>query len=75
MVAAVSTLRRARQQLRTLDQGYVAAENKKQLQMMMEAKFEEVQTIHDLLPPPLRRKSWILSMQGYTAWGAIGRVS
>ena len=72
-VNVIPSLMRIHRQLRALDQAYMYAESKKQIQNAVEAKFEELQAIHDLLPTDLRDKSWILQMQVYGSWGKIPR--
>lgn len=72
-VNVIPSLIRIHRQLRALDQAYTEAESKKQIQNAVEAKFEELQAIHDLLPTDLRDKSWILQMQAYGPWGKIPR--
>ena len=69
----IPSLLRIHRQLRLLDQAYMDAESKKQVQSAVEAKFEELQAIHNLLPTDLRDKSWILLMQGYSAWGKLSK--
>jgi hypothetical protein len=69
----IPSLLRIHRQLRILDQAYMDAESKKQVQGAVEAKLDELQAIHDLLPTDLRDKSWILLMQGYSAWGQLSK--
>jgi hypothetical protein len=69
----IPSLLRIHRQLRILDQAYMDAESKKQVQGAVEAKLDELQAIHDLLPTDLRDKSWILLMQGYSAWGKLSK--
>ena len=69
----IPSLMRIHRQLRALDQAYMGSESKNQVQDAVEAKFEELQAIHDLLPTDLRDKSWILQMQAYGPWGKISR--
>jgi hypothetical protein len=64
---------RIHRQLRALDQAYMESESKDKIQHAVEAKFEELQAIHDLLPTDLRDKSWILQMQAYGPWGKMFR--
>ena len=73
-VSVIPSLMRIHRQLRALDQAYMDAESKKQIQNAVEAKFEELQAIHDMLPTDLRDKSWILQMQAYGPWGKIPRT-
>jgi hypothetical protein len=72
-VNVIPSLMRIHRQLRALDQAYMDAESKQQIQSAMEAKLEELQAIHDLLPTDLRDKSWILQMQAYGPWGKMSR--
>jgi hypothetical protein len=72
-VNVIPSLLRIHRQMRILDQAYMDAESKKQIQSAMEAKFEELQAIHNLLPTSLRDKSWILQLQGYGHWGKISK--
>jgi hypothetical protein len=72
-VNVIPSLMRIHRQLRALDQAYMNAESKQQIQSAMEAKLEELQAIHNLLPTDLRDKSWILQMQAYGPWGKISR--
>ncbi|HEV2283168.1 MAG TPA: hypothetical protein VGX75_12350 [bacterium] len=72
-MSVIPSLLRIHRQLRVLDQAYMDAESKAQVQSAMEAKLDELQAIHDLLPTDLRDKSWILLMQGYSAWGKLSR--
>jgi hypothetical protein len=69
----IPSLLRIHRQLRVLDQAYMDAESKAQVQSAVEAKLDELQAIHDLLPTDLRDKSWILLMQGYSPWGKLSR--
>ena len=69
----IPSLLRIHRQLRILDQAYMDAESKKQVQNAMEAKLDELHAIHELLPTDLRDKSWILLMQGYSAWGKLSK--
>ena len=69
----IPSLLRIHRQLRILDQAYMDAESKKQVQNAMEAKLDELHAIHELLPMDLRDKSWILLMQGYSAWGKLSK--
>jgi hypothetical protein len=69
----IPSLLRIHRQLRILDQAYMDAESKKQVQSAMEAKLDELHAIHELLPTDLRDKSWILLMQGYSAWGKLSK--
>lgn len=69
----IPSLLRIHRQLRILDQAYMDAESKKQVQSAVEAKLDELHTIHELLPTDLRDKSWILLMQGYSAWGKLSK--
>lgn len=71
--AVIPSILRIHRQLRVLNQAYMNAESKPQVQDMVEAKFHELQTAHDLLPLDLRDKSWILQVQGYTAWGKLSK--
>jgi hypothetical protein len=72
-VNVIPSLVRIHRQLRALDHAYTNAESKKQIQSAVEAKFEELQAVHDLLPTDLRDKSWILQMEAYGPWGRISR--
>lgn len=72
-VNVIPSLMRIHRQLRALDQAYMGSESKNQVQDAVEAKFEELQVIHGLLPTDLREKSWILQMQAYGPWGKISR--
>ncbi|HEV2359540.1 MAG TPA: hypothetical protein VGZ23_18265 [bacterium] len=71
--AVIPSILRIHRQLRVLDRAYMDAESKPQIQNMLEAKFQELQAAHDLLPSDLRDKSWILQVQGYTAWGKLSK--
>ncbi len=72
-VSVIPSLMRIHRQLRALDQAYMDSECKNEIQSAVEAKFEELQAIHGLLPTDLRDKSWILQMQAYGPWGKISR--
>ena len=72
-INVIPSLLRIHRQLRILDQAYMDAESKKQVQSAVEAKLDELQAIHDLLPTDLRDRSWILLMQGYSAWGKLSK--
>jgi hypothetical protein len=72
-VNVVPSVMRIHRQLRALDQAYMATENEKQIQVLVEAKFEELHAIHDLLPTNIRDKSWILQMQAYGPWGKLSK--
>jgi hypothetical protein len=72
-VNVIPSLLRIHRQLRILDQAYMDAESKTQVQSAVEAKLDELQAIHNLLPTDLRDKSWILLMQGYSAWGKLSK--
>jgi len=69
----IPSLLRIHRQLRVLNQSYMDSERKNQVQSAVEAKLDELQVVHDLLPEDLREKSWILMMQGYSAWGTISK--
>ncbi|MHB8731718.1 MAG: hypothetical protein ACYDAB_08005 [bacterium] len=69
----IPSLLRIHRQLRVLNQSYMDSESKNQVQSAVEAKLDELQVVHDLLPEDLREKSWILMMQGYSAWGKISK--
>lgn len=73
-ISVIPSLRRIHRQLRILDQAYMDAESKKQVQNAVEAKLDELHAVHDLLPTDLRDKSWILMMQGYSAWGKLSKT-
>lgn len=70
-IHVIPSLLRIHRQLRVLNQSYMGSESKNQVQSAVEAKLDELQSIHDLLPEDLREKSWILMMQGYSAWGKV----
>lgn len=70
-MSVIPSLRRIHRQLRLLDQAYMDAESKKQVQDAMEAKLGELQAVHELLPTDLRDKSWIFQLQGYSNWGKL----
>ena len=72
-VSVIPSILRIHRQLRVLDEAYMDAESKKQVQNAVEAKLDELHAIHDLLPTDLRDKSWILLMQGYSAWGKLSK--
>jgi hypothetical protein len=72
-MSVIPSLLRIHRQLRILDQSYMDAESKPQVQNAVEAKFHELHAIHDLLPTDLRDKSWLLLMQGYSAWGKLSK--
>lgn len=72
-VSVIPSLLRIHRQLRILDQSYMDAESKPQIQSAVEAKLNELHAIHNLLPTDLRDKSWILALQGYSAWGKRSR--
>ena len=72
-VSVIPSLLRIHRQLRILDQSYTESESKPQVQSAVEAKLGELQAIHNLLPTDLRDKSWILLLQGYSAWGKMSK--
>jgi hypothetical protein len=72
-VSVIPSLLRIHRQLRILNQSYMEAESKNQVQSAVEAKLDELQAVHDLLPTDLRDKSWILMLQGYSPWGKISK--
>lgn len=69
----IPSLLRIHRQLRILDQAYMGAEAKKQVQSAVEAKLHDLRAIHDLLPRDVRDKSWILLMRWYGPWGEISK--
>ncbi len=69
----IPSLLRIHRQLRLLDQAYMDAESKKQVQNAVEAKLDELHAIHELLPTDLRDKSWIFLLQGYNNWGKLSK--
>ena len=73
-VSVIPSLLRIHRQLRVLNQSYMESETKNQVQSAVEAKLDELQAIHDLLPEDLKDKSWIMTMQGYSTWGKLSRV-
>jgi hypothetical protein len=72
-VSVIPSLLRIHRQLRILNQSYMEAESKNQVQSAVEAKLDELQAVHDLLPTDLRDKSWILMLQGYSPWGKLSK--
>lgn len=72
-VSVIPSLLRIHRQLRILNQAYMEAESKNQVQSAVEAKLDELQAVHDLLPTDLRDKSWILMLQGYSPWGKLSK--
>jgi hypothetical protein len=72
-VSVIPSLLRIHRQLRILNQSYMEAESKNQVQSAVEAKLDELQAVHDLLPTDLRDKSWILMLQGYSPWGNLSK--
>lgn len=72
-VSVIPSLLRIHRQLRILDKSYTESESKPQVQSAVEAKLNELQAIHNLLPTDLRDKSWILLLQGYSTWGKLSK--
>jgi hypothetical protein len=54
---------RVHKHLRTVDSVYIEAEDKIETRMVLQAHVNELRTLHGLLPPPLREKSWILTIE------------
>lgn len=65
--AVLTSLSRARRQLRTLNEAYESAENKAQVREHLDAVYDQVRMAHGLLPSALRKKSWILQMEWHVA--------
>jgi hypothetical protein len=64
----IRDVQRARRRLRCLNTAYMEAENKPLVQHLIEAKFEDLRTLHDALPADLREKSWLFTLERHDGW-------
>ncbi len=64
MVPSVTQIRR---RIRRLNAAYMDAEDKRETAAVLQAHVGELALAHSLLPPELRRKSWVLSIERYVA--------
>lgn len=58
---------RIRLRLRRLNSAYLEAEDKRETVAVLQACMGELAVAHSLLPPALRGKSWMLSLERHVA--------
>ena len=68
MTSAVTSLSEMRKRCRTLNEAYEAAEDKAEVRLRLAATLSRLRRIHALLPPRLREKSWVLTMEYCDSW-------
>ncbi len=64
----IPSVRRIHRRLRTLNSAYMESEDKSETRMVLQAHVNELKLLHELLPPPVRRKSWILTIERHGTW-------
>lgn len=67
-VSVMRDVQRARRRLRCLNDAYMDADNKPLVQHLIEAKLEDLRTLHDALPVDLRERSWLLTLERHDGW-------
>lgn len=63
----IPSVTRIRRQIRRLNSAYIDAEDKRETTAVLQACVGELAVAHSLLPPGLRSKSWVFSMERYVA--------
>jgi hypothetical protein len=63
----IPSVTRIRRQIRRLNSAYIDAEDKRETAAVLQACVSELAVVHSLLPPGLRSKSWVFSMERYVA--------
>jgi hypothetical protein len=63
----IPSVTRIHRQIRRLNSAYIDAEDKRETVAVLQACVSELAVVHSLLPPGLRSKSWVFSMERYVA--------
>lgn len=65
--STIPDVMRIHRYMRRLNAAYVNSEDKRETAAVLQACVSELTVAHSLLPPELRRKSWVLSVERYPA--------
>ncbi len=64
----VPSVKRLHRHIRKLNSAYMESENKQETRTVLQAHVNELKTLRSLLPPDLRGKIWILSIERHGVW-------
>ena len=63
----IPSVTRIHRQIRRLNSAYIDAEDKRETVAVLQACVSELAVAHSLLPPGLRSRSWVFSIERYVA--------
>ncbi len=64
----IPIVRRIHRHIRNLNSAYMASEDKQETRTVMQAHVNELKALRALLPPALREKIWVLSLERHGIW-------
>ncbi len=64
----VPSVKRLHRDIRKLNSAYMESEDKQETRTVLQAHVNELKALRSLLPPDLREKIWILSLERHGVW-------